>query len=83
MVLKYVKTKDKLPYDTDLGCVICLRQINLDEITDRIPNCLICRNGHRVHHTCWIKHKQNMCPTCKSRSISFCKSSLGYSYVER
>jgi hypothetical protein len=83
MPLKYVETKDQLPIDSDYECPICLNDINLDEVVDGVPNCVICHNGHRVHNNCFRQSTKHECPVCKTDDLRFCKSIFGYSYVER
>jgi hypothetical protein len=80
MLLQYVKIKDDLPKDTQIECPICLENIDLDEIVDGVPNCVICINGHRMHNICFSKCKNYECPRI---DIKFCKSIFGYSYAER
>jgi len=84
MTLQYVKQKDQLPPYTDLECCICIQPIDLDEIVGGVPNCVICINGHRMHNICYNNYGKNICPTCKTDNIKFCKTnSLGYSYAPR
>ena len=83
MTLQFAITKDQLPMDSDLQCPICLEDINLDEIKDGTPNCVICNNGHRIHNDCFKSSTKNECPVCKNDKIRYCKSSLGYSYATR
>jgi len=83
MPLQYVKTKDQLPIDSDYNCPICMDNIDLDETVYGVPNCVICGNGHRMHNSCFNQTRNHECPSCKTQVIKFCKSQLGYSYVER
>ena len=83
MTLQYVETKEQLPIDSDYECPICLNNIDIDETVDGVPNCVICSNGHRSHNNCFNRSAKHECPVCKSDDIRFCKSRLGYSYVER
>jgi hypothetical protein len=83
MPLKYVKTKAQLPKDSEFECPICLNDIDIEEVIDGQFNCVICINGHRVHNICFKRSEKHECPTCMSKDIRFCKSPLGYSYVER
>jgi hypothetical protein len=55
MSLVYVKTKEKLPEDSDFMCSLCQEDIDIDEITEGQPNCVICENGHRLHRECYNK----------------------------
>ena len=81
--LKYVKTPSELPPDSNFECPICFEKIDVDESINGVPNCVICARGHRIHNICFKKMSKNECPVCKSRSIYFCNSKLGYSYVPR
>jgi len=51
MSLQYVKTKEQLPTNTDYECSVCLGPIDIDEVVNDVPNCVICNNGHRIHNT--------------------------------
>jgi len=82
MSLQYVKTKEELP-DGDNECPICLEPIDIDEKIDEVPNCVICINGHRMHNNCLNSTHRRECTVCRSTELRFCKSKLGYSYVER
>jgi hypothetical protein len=55
MPIAYVRNKKDLPPDSDFECSICLSEINIDEITNGQPNCVICENGHRLHLKCYNK----------------------------
>jgi hypothetical protein len=86
--MEIAKTKDDLPPDTDLECPICYENINLDEVRQGVPNCLICENGHRIHRDCPSNPSSgfnhiNECPVCRNKNMKNCKSRNGYSYVER
>ena len=88
MSLKYVATKAELPKDTDYECPICFENIDIDEVVDGAPNCVICSNGHRMHNNFYNSYVRASgelkCPLCKSSEFRFCRSkALGYSYVER
>ena len=84
MSLKYVATKAELPKDTDFECPICFENIDIDEVVNGAPNCVICSNGHRMHNICYKRFGKLECPVCRSSEIRFCRSkALGYSYVER
>ena len=83
MSIQYVKTIDQLPKESDFECPICLENVVIDEIIDNIPNSVMCINGHRAHYICWSKCQKHACPMCKTSDMKFCKSILGYSYVER
>ena len=83
MSLQYVKTKEQLPTNTDYECSVCLEPIDIDEVVNDVPNCVICNNGHRIHNTCLNSFRTRECPVCRSTDLKFCKSKLGYSYVER
>ena len=83
MSLKYVNNKKDLPTNSDFECPICLENIDIDEIVNGVPNCVICMNGHRMHNICFKQMTNPMCPTCRTTDIKFCKSKLGYGYVER
>jgi hypothetical protein len=83
MSLQYVKTKDQLPTNTDYECSVCLEPIDIDEIVNDVPNCVICSNGHRTHNICLNQFHTRECPICRTKELRFCKSKLGYSYVPR
>jgi len=84
MSLEYVNTKEELPVDSDFTCCICLENIDLDDKTiDKVPNCVICAGGHRLHNVCFQKLYKLKCPLCESTFFRFCKSKKGYSYVKR
>jgi hypothetical protein len=91
-MLEFAISKDKLPPYTDLKCSICLDIIDLDELDEhRVPNCVICENGHRLHNVCFTTYNitttdenRNKCPLCKNgKGMTFCKSRLDYSYASR
>ena len=85
-MLEIAKTKADLPSDTDLQCPICYDNINLDEVKEGVPNCLICENGHRMHRHCPSNpsvNPINQCPVCRTKNMVNCKSAKGYSYAER
>jgi hypothetical protein len=85
-MLKIAETKDKLPPDTNVECPICYENINLDEVKEGVPNCLICGNGHRMHRHCPsfpFDNPINQCPVCKTSNMKNCKSQAGYAYAER
>ena len=81
--MEIAKTKDDLPPDTNLECPICYDNINLDEVRQGVPNCLICENGHRMHYTCFTQTDKHECPVCRNKKLTYCKTRNGYSYVER
>ena len=76
-------TKDDLPPDTDLECPICMNNINLDEVNDGVPNCLICENGHRMHYNCFTQTDKHECPVCRNNKLTYCKTRNGYLYANR
>ena len=82
-MIEIAPTKDDLPKDTDLQCPICLDDINLDELKNGMPNCVICDNGHRCHNTCFTQSNIHQCPVCKNQHMRFCKSQFGYAYSPR
>lgn len=82
-MLKITKTKDDLPKDTDLECPICLEEIDVGEIKNHVPTCIICDNGHRMHNECFQKTNKHQCPVCKNQHMRYCKTRDGYLYAER
>jgi len=85
-MLEIAKTKGDLPKDTNLECPICFENIDLDEIKNGMPNCMICDEGHRTHRDCFSKHtKKHACPfpDCGNKNMRNCKSNAGYSYAPR
>lgn len=83
MKLKIAKTKDKLPLDSYGICSICLENIDIDEILDGVPNCIICDNGHITHNNCFRLCAKHECPLCKDNNIYFCRSIFGYLYFSK
>lgn len=83
MKLKIVKTKKELPLDNYNICSICLENIDIDEILEEVPNCIICNNGHISHNNCFRRCIKHECPLCKDINIKFCKSIFGYSYFSK
>jgi len=83
MEFKYAKTRENLPKDSDFQCPICYENIDIDEVKNGQCNCVICINGHRTHNTCYNQSNAPECPVCRSQTMKFCKSYLGYGYVER
>jgi hypothetical protein len=80
---KYVDDPNSLPDIHD--CAICFDKIDLDQLVNHAPNCVICENGHRMHQDClkqWenvhnkdvIDKIHNICPSCKAPVKRFCKS---------
>jgi hypothetical protein len=85
-MLEIAKTKGDLPEDTQTECPICLENIDLDEIKNGMPNCMICDEGHRTHRDCFSKYtKKHACPfpDCGNKNMRNCKSNAGYSYAPR
>ena len=82
MTTKYAQKKEDLPKDIDFVCPICFQDIDPDEVEDGVPNCVICVSGHLTHNTC-MKRWKHACSICKTQKMYFCKSMLGYKYVER
>jgi hypothetical protein len=82
-MLEIAEKKKDLPPDTDLTCPICLENIDVDEIKNYVPNCLICNNGHRSHNACFQKFSKHECPVCKNQDMKYCKQSSGYFYAKR
>jgi hypothetical protein len=82
MEIKFAKTKKDLP-EYNLECSICFDNIDLDEVKDGVPNCVMCNNGHRIHTSCYNKLHTRECPMCREKTMKYCKCCLGYGYVER
>ena len=83
MVLQYVRTKNELPKE-EMECPICMEEIDLDEIKNSVPNCVICSNGHRMHRNCFNQLHTGICPICRDEKITNCYGTLkGYAYGER
>ena len=83
MVLTYVGTKNELPKE-DMECPICMEEIDLDEIKNGVPNCVICSNGHRMHRLCFNQLHTGICPICRDETITNCYGTLkGYAYGKR
>ena len=73
----------------DLGkidnCWFCNTAMDVDGFTtSRIPNCLICDNGHRIHKTCFdnLPTNKKLCK-CYAEITKNCKSQLGYGYFSQ
>jgi len=77
--LEFKKNKDLLSIDV---CPICLENINLDLIVGGIPQCIICKNGHRCHRDCYMSQYIRSCPICRETEIFFCKTKL-FGYLHR
>jgi len=82
-MLEIAETKKDLPQDTDLTCPICLEKIDVDEIKNYVPNCVICNNGHRFHNDCFNNSSKHECPICRNKDMKFCKQRDGYLYAKR
>ena len=83
MVLQYVRTKNELPKE-EMECPVCMEEIDLDEIKNSVPNCVICSNGHRMHRNCFNQLHTGICPICRDEKITNCYGTLkGYAYGER
>jgi hypothetical protein len=82
MSLEYAK--DKVQLGNIDNCWVCEKPINLDGFTTgRMPDCVICDNGHRIHRTCLdAKLPNHICTynDCGAEITKNCKSSLGYGY---
>ena len=85
MPLKYVRTKEELPYYVDHQCAICLENVDPDSTTSTgLPGCVICVNGHRMHRDCFDRLRKHQCPTCRIEDIRNCQTKItGYGYAER
>ena len=81
-MLEISETKDNVP-NTDLECPICIENIDIDEIKDYVPNCVICDNGHRMHNGCLQKSNKHECPLCRTNKMHFCKVNTRYLYAKR
>lgn len=82
-MLKIAETENDLPKYIDLECPICYRDIDVGEIKDHVPTCMICDNGHMVHNKCFQKTNKHQCPLCKNQHMRYCKTTNGYLYAER
>jgi hypothetical protein len=83
MPIKYRETKNELGKIDN--CWVCEKPINLDGFipSNRMPDCVICEKGHRIHRTCLDKNIPNhICSynDCGAEINQNCKSQLGYGY---
>lgn len=84
MSLSYVRNKQQMPSYVDHQCAICLENVDADYMTNnRMPGCVICINGHRMHRECFDSWREYSCPTCRVKDIRNCYSSRGYGYGQR
>ena len=83
MPILYAKDIDELKNIEKIdNCWFCNTAMDVDGFTtSRIPNCLICENGHRIHKTCFDNLPVNgkICK-CYATINKNCKSDLGYGY---
>ena len=82
MPIKYRETKNEL--EKIDNCWVCEKPIDLDGFTiGRMPDCVICENGHRIHRTCLDERLPNRICTynnCGAEINKNCHSNLGYGY---
>jgi len=83
---RYVVEKQQIPNLTvkDTQCPFCSQNIDLEN------NCVICENGHRLHHNCWQNQSDKLkCPVCEGLVEKMCygfNGDLGqfaYSYLPK
>jgi hypothetical protein len=83
---QYVFVKQDIPNLTvkNTQCPFCSQNIDLEN------NCVICENGHRLHHNCWQNQSVELkCPVCKGLVEKICygfNGNLGrfaYSYLPK